>query len=242
MGRYKAMNLLADAVSVVIDRTTGEIDDVIGAKQKLDDDFLGAAVNTGLWTEVEVGDSTKAVGLSKLTYHLHATAEAEDVGLYGKDDKSFNLDKGWIFSCRFAMHVTPTVGAEVIMGMINDSYGADSMRVSEADEIAIHALFVMDGSNVVVIHTDDGSTDNNGVATGITLVNDAFHIFTIIADSVTSVKFYIDGVRVASTTTFNMANGTNVGFQPVIMAVKNGADAGLCDFYVDSIKVYQLTR
>jgi len=242
MGRYKALNLLADQVTVVLDRTTGEIFDVIGAKQKLVDDFLGGAVNADLWTEVEVGDSTKAVAASILTYHLHVTGEAEDVGIYGKDDKAFNLDKGIIFSCRFAMHVTPTVGAELIMGIINDSYGADSMRVSEADEIAIHALFVMDGSNVVVLHTDDSATDNDGVATGITLVNDAYHIFTIIAETAASVKFYIDGVRVAPTTTFNMSTGANVMFQPVIMAVKNGADAGLCDFYVDHIKMYQLTR
>jgi hypothetical protein len=140
------------------------------------------------------------------------------------------------------MHVTPTLAAEVILGMINDSYGADSMRVSEADEIAKHALFVFDGSNVCVIHTDDGTTDKNGIATGITLVNDAFHIFTIDATTPSSVRFYIDGVRVASTTTFDMSAGANVGFQPVIMAVKHGANAGLGDFYVDSVKIFQASR
>ena len=240
MGRFGTRNFNGNQYAQINDKSTGQTWGVMNAKQQLKSHFLGAAVDTNFWTEVETGDSTKAIASSVLTYHLHVSAESEEAGLYGKDDKQWNIDKGLIFECRMAMHVTPTVGAEVFVGMTNDSYGAASNRVAAADELAIHMGFAFDGSNACVIYTDDAVADNNGISTGITVVNDAYHVFTIDATDVTSVKFYIDGVRVASTTTFSMANGTNVGFQPMVLAQKNGADAGLCDIYVDYIDIYQM--
>jgi hypothetical protein len=211
------------------------------------DDFLGGAVNGDLWTEVDTNDATKAIGGSVLTYHLHATGETEDAGIYGKDDKSFNLDKGVIFEARVAIHVAPTSVAEVMIGVQDDSYGTASNRILGADEVTKYAAFgfyTTVGSGLIpVIRTDDGSVNSGIINSGFgAVVLDAYHIYRIDFTDITNVLFYIDGEGVAKTTTFSMATGSNIMVQPVVMADKKTADTGLGDIYVDYIKVWQATR
>lgn len=208
----------------------------------LHDDFLGTIVDTNLWTEVESADSSKAIALSVLTYHLAVTGESEDAGIYGRDSKVWNIDKGLIFEARVALHVLPTSAAEVIIGVQNDSYGAASQRVAGTDEIDKHALFAFIASGACVIYTDDGTVDHNAVATGITVVPDAYHIFRIDFTNSADVKFYIDGVNVAGGTTFKLNTVAALMVQPVVMVDKHTADAGLGDIYVDYIKLWQASR
>jgi hypothetical protein len=214
---------------------------------QLMDDFLGGVVNTNHWTEVDVGDSTKAIAASILTYHLHVTGETEEAGIYQRDDKCFNLDKGPIFECRLAVHVAPTLGGEFMIGVQNDNYSAGSNRILNADETSIYAAFgfyaTLDAGLGVAIRTDDNSAHASGIVdSGVNVVLDAYHIYRIDFTEVDNVLFYIDGVQVASGTTFDMSNGSNVMVQPIVMVQKNGADAGLGDIYVDYIKMFQATR
>jgi len=212
----------------------------------LKDDFLGTVVNTDLWTEVEVGDSTKAIAASALTYHLHVTGETEEAGIYAKDDKAWNLDKGCIFECRMAVHVAPTIGGEVMIGVQNDNYSNGSNRILNADETAIYAAFgfyaTLGAGLTAAIRTDD-SANPSGIITSATTVDlDVYHVYRIDFTNVADVKFYIDGAGVATGTTFNMSQGAAVMVQPIVMVQKNGADAGLGDIYVDYIKMWQATR
>lgn len=209
------------------------------------DDFLGGVVNTDLWTEVDVGDSTKAISASILTYHLHATDQAEDAGLYGRDDKSFNLDKGPIIEFRAAVHIAPTLDGQILLGITNDSYGVASMRFATADEIAKFAgfgFYTTLGTGLIAgIWTDDGTTDNNAVTTATTMTLDTYNIYRIDFTDITNVKFYIDGVQVATGTTFDISASANVTVQPIAMCMKNSG-AGLGDLYLDYIKCWQATR
>jgi hypothetical protein len=200
--------------------------------------FEGAAINANLWTEVEVLDSTKAFAPGLLTYHLHGTGESEDVGLYGKDIKTWNIDKGLQFECRLAVHVLPTSASELIIGVMNDSYGAASMNVGAADSIDKHALFVFDGSGLCKIFNDDGTDEHDAITTGITVVPDIYHIFRIDFTNPADVKFYIDGVCVASTTVFKMNTVAALLVQPVVMLTKLAADTGLGDIYLNYIKLW----
>lgn len=247
MGVYKAQNLLGNQFTRIYDSVTHETLDILGAKLALKDDFLCGVVDTNKWTEVDVGDSTKAIAAGVLTYHLHATAETEEAAIYSRDSKDFNLDKGVIFECRAAVHVAPTVGGEFMIGFQNDSYSAGSNRILNADETAIYAAFgyyaTLGAGLIPAIRTDDSANASGIISSAVSAhVLDAYHIFRIDVTDVTKVKFYIDGVRVASTTTFNMSQGSNVMVQPIVMAQKNGADAGLGDIYVDYIKIWQLAR
>lgn len=228
------------------DGTTYETVDPI-SPVVLYDDFLGTVVNTNKWTEVDVGDSTKAIATSALTYHLHATGETEEAGIYASDDKAFNLDKGPIFECRLAVHVAPTIGGEFMIGVQNDNYSTGSNRILNADETAIYAAFgfyaTLGAGLIPAIRTDDGTSASGIVSSGISAVTlDAYHVYRIDFTNAADVKFYIDGVGVATSTTFNMSAGANVMVQPIVMAQKNGVDAGLGDFYLDYIRVWSAQR
>jgi hypothetical protein len=247
MGRIKASNILGNQYSRLYDETTHETVDILGAKQSLIDDFLCGVVNTNKWTEVDVGDSTKAISGGILTYHLHVTGETEEAGIYARDSKDFNLDKGVIFEARLAVHVAPTIGGEVMIGFQNDSYGTGSNRCLNADECAIYSAFgfyaTLGAGLIPAIRTDDSANPSGIISSGVSALSlDAYHIFRIDVLDAASVKFYIDGARVAPATTFNMSQGSNVMVQPIILAQKNGADAGLGDIYVDYIKMWQLAR
>ena len=246
MARYKGQNILGNQFTRIYDPYTHETQRIEGATLELKDDFLCGVVNTNRWTEVEVGDSTKAISGGILTYHLHVTGETEEAGIYSRDSKDFNLDKGVIFECRLAVHVAPTVGGEFLIGFQNDNYGTGSNRILNADETAIYSAFgfyaTLGSGLTAAIRTDDSVNASGIISSATTVVLDAYHIYRIDCTDVTSVKFYIDGVRVAPTTTFVMSQGSNVMVQPIVMAQKNGADAGLGDIYVDYIKMWQLAR
>jgi hypothetical protein len=247
MPNYRAANFSSDRWSRIENPSSGETQRIEGAAFDLQDDFICGVVNTNKWTEVDVGDSTKAISGGVLTYHLHATAETEEAGIYSRDSKDFNLDKGVIFECRLAVHVAPTLAGEVMIGFQNDSYSTGSNRILNADETAIYSVFgyyaTLGTGLIPAIRTDDGTNDSGIVTSAVTAhVLDAYHVFRIDASDVSSVKFYIDKARVASSTTFNMSAGTNVMVQPIVMVQKNGANAGLADIYVDYIRMWQLAR
>ena len=184
------------------------------------DDFLGTTTNTDIWTSLHNGGGSIAHATSNLTLSLAGAGATEEEGVSGKDDKAWNADKGFIFECRLKLTTAPTLTAEVIMGVQNDNWGAGANRSFAADEVTIGAFFgfysTVGAGLVAQIRTD----------------------FT----DATNVLFYIDGVAVATSTTFDMSNGTNIMFQPVVVIQKVGAggEAGVC--VLDYIKMWQPTR
>lgn len=246
MPNYRAANFSSDRWSRIENPTTHETLRIEGASVELVDDFLCGVVNTNRWTEVDVGDSTKAISGGVLTYHLHVTGETEEAGIYSRDSKDFNLDKGVIFEARLAVHVAPTVGGEFLIGFQNDNYSTGSNRILNADETAIYAAFgfyaTLGAGLTAAIRTDDSVNASGIISSATSVLVDTYHVYRIDCTDVTNVKFYIDGARVASSTTFVMSQGSNVMVQPIILAQKNGVDAGLGDIYVDYIKMWQLSR
>ena len=218
------------------------------------DDFLGYDVaktngqffNLGstadsFWTIAATGvggPATVKKALSVVTLHLEADVETEDAGIYS-NTLAFNIDKGPIFEARIDVAVLPTLEAEVHIGFQGEAHVADD-QVAANDDIDLHAFFVLDGSGAIVIYTDDGAADNNAVATGITAVPGTYNAFRIDCTTPTNVLFYIDGVQVATGTTFSLASGTMM-MMPNIMVTKAGS-AGLCDVKIDYVRVWQATR
>lgn len=209
------------------------------------DDFLGTVVNTDYWTEVETANATKAIAASLLTYTCTNTDQIQDAGIYGKQDKPWNIDKGFIFEARLAVTVLPTVTTEVLIGVQNDDFLSNSNLVANADEVAAHSFFVLDGAvgtgSTLVIYSDDTGADNNAVATGITVVAGVYHVYRIDFTDSASVKFYYDGVQLAPATTFKMNTVAALTVQPLVMALKK-AGAGLGAIVVDYIRLWQATR
>jgi len=218
------------------------------------DDFLGYDVaktngqflnlnstSDSFWTIAATGvagPATVKKALSVVTLHLEADAETEDGGIYS-NTLIFNIDKGPIFEARVNVAVLPTDVAEVHIGFQGEVHVADD-QVAAADDIDYHIFFVLDGSGAYVIYADDHTTDNDAVATGITAVPGTYNILRIDCTDAANVLFYIDGVGVATGTTFDLSGGTLM-MMPNIMVTKAGG-TGLCDVAVDYVKIWQATR
>jgi hypothetical protein len=211
------------------------------------DDFLGTVINADLWTTASAGAGTAAIAASVLTLTQNVAGATDENGVYTKDDKAFNLDKGPIFETRMAISTAPTIGSEVVFGLFNDSFTTGAGRILVASELLIYAAFgfytTVGAGLIPVIRTDDGTTNSGVVSTAITAVNlNAYHVYRIDFTNVADVKFYIDGVGVATATTFDMSAGAAVMTQPMLMAQKVGVDAGLGVALFDYVKVWQATR
>jgi len=218
-------------------------DDFIGYDvAKTDGQFFNLnSISDSFWTIAATGvggPATVQKAVSNVTLHLEADAETEDAGIYS-NTLSFNIDKGPIFEARIDVAVLPTDVAEVHIGWQGEAHAADD-QVAAADDIDLHIFFVLDGSGAYVIYADDGATDNDAIATGITAAPGTYNILRIDCTDAADVKFYIDGVGVATSTTFDLSDGT-VTLMPNIMVTKAGG-AGLCDVKIDYVRLWQATR
>jgi hypothetical protein len=254
MSLYGSENLLGGQYTRIYDRHSHETLDIINAKVKFVDDFNYTTICTttehGPWLLKDIHvDATETIvanqsgGVAGL--HIGATAAEQEAGLTFGNALTFDLDKGVVFESRCALITqVPTGLAEIYFGIAN---AYTKGRLAAADEgPTVHAVFhnsVFGGAagGLTKIYTDDASTDNAAVTTATTLSLATFYIFRIDVHDVTSVKFYINGVRVAATTTFNMANLSDVVVQPYFMIYKDGG-AGLGDLYIDYCKMFQLAR
>ena len=125
-----------------------------------------------------------------------ATNEKQEAGIYLGDALNFNLDKGVIFEARTTVHTTGTLQSEYYFGFAN-AYVEGPIAEADAGP-TVHAFFNYDAALTPTIHTDDTSRQT------ITLLRPAsqastetYAVFRIDASVLTSVKFYINGARVA---------------------------------------------
>ena len=148
---------------------------------------------------------------------LASTTEVENLCVYHGDVLSFDIDD--IISAEFAVKTVATLDSATSI-----AFGLCSARNDDPDSLAAHASFRLIGSNSVLVETDDGTNDNDDVATGLTLgtgwkrfkIDFASRNTTIEPPSVSkgrksNIEFYGSNDngslrRVASGTRFDMSN------------------------------------
>ena len=149
---------------------------------------------------------------------------------------SYDIDD--LIAVEFIAQCSATLNAVCTIVM-----GLGSARNDDPDAVAANAYFKLAGSNTLVVESDDGTNDNDDVATGQTLVN-AWKRFRIefgegnhtrnppqlSLGSPADVRFYCGDARgrlrrVADGTRFDMSNYT-AGLQPIIQLQKT-ADAAI---------------
>ena len=208
------------------------------------DDFLGAAGGqvfdgTYAWSILEVsagGTPTEAIVANssngQFLLHSDTTNEDQDVVLYQPTSKTFDVGNGLIFEARINMAVAPGVGVRAVAGMC----GPHSLI---KDNAAVAAWFSWAASMSTAVETDD--TTNDTAATAVaTAVAGTYNIYRIDFTTLANVKFFIDGVRVATGTTFDMSNLTagEQQMQPYFSLDKTGAGvAGGGDINIDYVKI-----
>lgn len=135
-------------------------------------DFRGAhlpplvASRQGVWCRAITGaapPTVQSVSGGPIELALTATNEAQNACLYMGDILPFDIDD--LIRVTFIAKLSAALAADV-MGAI----GVASARNNTLDTVAEAAWFRFEGNNNLVCESDDGTTDNNDVATGETLV------------------------------------------------------------------------
>lgn len=198
------------------------------------DDFLGNALNTTAWGALDTAAATEAVvadaanGVVGLA--LDATSEAQLGGISWADQRTLVLNQGLIFEARFRLSVLPTGAVIAIVGLQGDHNAA-------ADTVAESVWFRADGNGVITVENDDTSNETSKVATGTTLTTADWIIAKIDCTDISDVKFFINGNRVATSTTFNMSTVAGLALQPVAR-ISKGIATSVGTLQVDYIRAW----
>lgn len=207
------------------------------------DDFLGFQLNQtesgsrGVWATVEVNLNTAIAQVAdgaggQVSLAFDSDANAEDAVLYWGDQRGIDVSKQAVIEFRAMVSVLPTLTAQIVMGLCGD-HNLDKDAATES------AWFKFDGSGAALVESDDTTNDNDDVATGVTVLTTEWHIYRIDFSDLTSVKFYIDGVPVATGTTFDMSNlaGAELVLQPY-WSLDKDADAGVGTLLLDYVRIW----
>lgn len=208
------------------------------------DDFIGADVVIPASGSVESGCkwSKKIVGAAPPTVaktadgvngfvlcSLTADDQKQDAALHMNDELMCSIAQGAIFETRLSLTTLPTLNGVASFGLWGAwADGGSNYRVG----------FEVPAGGAVTCESDDNATDTAALA-GQTLVAGTYYIFRIDCTSQSDIKFFINGTRVASGTTFNnAASAANSKTQPHIGMYK-ASGAGLGVISVDYVKIWQ---
>lgn len=171
-------------------------------------------------------------GTSEATLTLAATNEVENVCLSFGDALDIDIDDIQRVEMRVKISASTFTSGSIL------AFGVGSARNDTLDSVAANAWFRMEGANsttLVYCESDDGVNDNDDKSSGVTL-GTTFKEFVIdFTGGKSNVKFFIDGQRVASTTTFDMSN-YSAGLQPIVQ-IQKAANTNTNGVVVDYVKI-----
>lgn len=171
-------------------------------------------------------------GTSEATLTLAATNEVENVCLSFGDALDIDIDDIQRVEMRVKISASTFTSGSIL------AFGLGSARNDTLDSVAANAWFRMEGANsttLVYCESDDGVNDNDDKSSGVTL-GTTFKEFVIdFTGGKSNVKFFIDGQRVASTTTFDMSN-YSAGLQPIVQ-IQKAANTNANGVVVDYVKI-----
>lgn len=206
------------------------------------DDFWGADTysTAGQGTPWAVADTSVAgaptvanvtpSATGEVAITLAATLEVENVCLSFGDTLSFDIDNLQSFEARVKVSGC-TTGTTI-------SWGLASARNDTPSTIANRALFRMTGATsttAITIETDDNTTDSGLIATGATLGTTYKKFVIDFTGGKSNVRFYVDGVRVATSTTMSLV-GFTASLQPFFQ-IQKAANTNVDSISIDYIRV-----
>ena len=101
------------------------------------------------------------------------------------------------------------------------------------------AWFRFDADLAADVETDDTTNNNDDISTGHTAVAGTYDIYRIDFTTIADVKFFINGTRVATGTTFDMSNlsAAEQQMQPYF-SLDKASGTGLGDINIDYVKIF----
>lgn len=214
------------------------------APRALIEDFEGDTLNTDKWlASIDVGGhSSNAVNAGAATGTFTADNENQEVGTVAAGNSlDWDASKGLIIEFRLSLDVLPTLVTEAHWGLLGEAQ-VDDKQIVSAEDYKEYCVFTADGSGAITINCDDNVAGaQHAIATGVTVLAGAYHVYRIDLTDIANIMFYIDGVQVAATTTFTLDSLVSDLVQPVAIMTKHDG-AGLGTLSVDYIKIWQATR
>ena len=214
------------------------------APQVVFDDFRGAVYDSNQWLYNDAGAATEALsadvaGVHDVVLTFDATNENQEAGIGWQGNQlPFNPTKGLVLEARMALVTLPTLVTEAHLGFLGEAF-VDDKQIVSAEDYKIYCVFSAVGSGIITINCDDNvAGPQHAVATGITVLAGAYHIYRIDMTDITNILFYIDGAGVATGTTFTLDSLVADTLQPVAFMTKHDG-AGLGVMNVDFIKIWQ---
>lgn len=171
---------------------------------------------------------------AKLT--IASTSEEEIVTLYQNDVLPFLLPK-----VQYVDFDLVVAGIDAVTTLVA---GIASAQNDTEDSVATNAWFRMEGSastSNVVVETDDGTTDNDDVATGNTLAAVVKRFRIDFTNGLSDVRFFIDGSRVAASTTFSMAAASSTQNVQLFVQLHKASGTGVPSVTVKRCGIQYLT-
>lgn len=204
------------------------------------DHFLGktgafSATGAAIWGLLDTsaaGDTTPVVKDDAtggaFTIKLDATDEAQLSGIYFGDCQPFDVTACPIFETTVTITSASMTGIKLVMGLA-------SAHNATFDNIATNLWFRLDGSLALLVEGDDGTTDTDDQSAGVTWTTATSKTLRIEADSLSAVRFFVDGVSVG---TVAVAAATG-NLQPYF-AITKASGTTLATVDIDSVRVMTL--
>lgn len=162
---------------------------------------------------------------------LDATSEKQEATLYWGDAKALDVTKGFVWEARVNLHVLPSAaGVQAVMGV-------SGVWIDGPDNAAEYLEFGATANGAINMRSQDGTTQAS-VASGVTVVADAFHVYRIDAVDLTDIRYFIDGVQVSATSAIGFAaTGASAILQPYFSVYKPSG-TGVATMDIDYVKAW----
>lgn len=185
----------------------------------------------GYWeTEATNGEGVSSLLAGAVKLSFDAVAEAAQAALYRKSTRLIGANG--ILEADIAVF---DIGDDAALDM--DIGLADASHASDFESIGIFAAIHFDGASLEIkAHSDDGTTDVAPVASGVNAVDNTFFKLWIDTRVLSSIKFYVNGVRICDNTTFTWAGASAASLiRPIVHIEKTNNDTP-ADLRIESIK------
>jgi hypothetical protein len=143
-----------------------------------------------------------------------AVSEAEDAQLTWGNQRVLDPTQGLIFEARVRVNIpgaTITADERWVVGLASDHTNSEDAL----DAVVSNAWFRGEGANLnIFIEGDDGTTDTDDTDSTVDYVDNTWMVLKIDMTDLAAVKFYIDGVQVATTLDLSALSGSTL-LQPI---------------------------
>jgi len=169
---------------------------------------------------------------------LDSDDNAEVACLHFGDQECYSLERGVMWEARVTFPTLPLTGTETVQAV----FGLAGAHNTTLDSIDCNAWFrVESAANTTLLwETDDNVTNDDDNSAGVALVASTWNIFRIHAVTKQDVRFYVDGVLVA---TSNMSGLTAAigDVQPYfnVSKAKSSENTGTGTMYIDYCRVWE---